>query len=584
KQTRAALLVLAVTGFVSIASEVTWTKTLVLLTGGTVYGFTLILAIFLSGLAAGATAARRFATAGNLGTLLLATGAALIVARSLLTWIPAAAEAARGAASPTTALFLQALFVTATLFPPTFLFGALFPTAMAAYAGDGRSVAARVGPAYALNTLASVGGSLAAGLWLIPRIGSDAVLAGCAVLLLAAVPWLPGSGRVRAVRTVAAAVGIAGVALAPGVRFEPLITSVRYEFDEGMTDTPRFHYLEEGRTGVISVVTYGSSRARLQSNGLNESLLDLEDPAFGSAPEVWLGRTPVLVHPDPETAFVAGYGGGVTARALLDTSLREVHVAELEAATVSAVRTVLGAGARLDDPRLHLEIEDARHVLLRTSRRFDVIVSQPSHPWRSGASALFTQEFFALVRSRLEADGVFAQWINLFNMDRTTLLSLAGTFYDTFPHGFSLAFPQTGDLILLGSRAEVRLPDDVEITTRFALSRAQWVALSEGLPRSTDRNLLAEMRLATLRGRTPAPQENPYALLDDESTYDLDRVVPPAARVPVLQRAADRFIARGDFPGARRVRERLAELDPEAAAALDRRLAGGLRGRGVGAE
>lgn len=592
-QSRGALLVLSVTGFASIASEVTWTKTLVLLTGGTVYGFTLILAIFLSGLAAGAAVARRMLATtirpgGVLGVGMLATGAALLLARSLLTWIPTVADATRAVGSPTTSMLLQALFVAGILLPPTFLMGALFPTALTVFAGS-RNTAARVGPAYAVNTLASVAGSLAAGLWLIPRLGSDAVLAGCALLVLAAAPLLPGTGRIRIARAAAVGLGVAVVVWAPGLRFEPLIASVRYEFDEGAPGPPEFHFLQEGRTGIVSVVTYGSSRARLQNNGLNESLLDLQDPSFGAPAEVWLGLAPWLLHPAPETAFVAGYGGGVTVRALLDTSLREVQVAELEAATVAAARSVLGEAARLGDTRLRLAIADARHRLLRDRSTFDVIVSQPSHPWRSGASALFTHEFFALVRSRLESDGVFAQWINLFNMDRETLLSLAGTFYDTFPHGFSLAFPETGDLLLLGSPRRMAVPLEQsgrvvpptaptgrELLTRFALSRAQWVGLSQGAPRSTDRNLLAEVRLATLRGRALAPDENPYALLEEESTYDLDAVVPKAARTATLEHVAAELLDRGDLPRARRVRHRLAELDGDAAARLDQRLSGGL--------
>jgi hypothetical protein len=88
----------------------------------------------------------------------------------------------------------------------------------------------------------------------------------------------------------------------------------------------------------------------------------------------------------------------------------------------------------LSDPRVHVHLNDARGALVLTERRYDAIVSQPSHPWTAGASHLYTREFFALVRERLAPGGVFVQWIELNYVDEPLLRSLVATLVDVFPN------------------------------------------------------------------------------------------------------------------------------------------------------
>src|SRR5262249_53770254 len=165
-------------------------------------------------------------------------------------------------------------------------------------------------------------------------------------------------------------------------------------------------YLAVGRSSTVGL--FGSGMGwRLTNNGLPESYIR---PA-GYPPEPtaahWLSILPVLVRPEIERMVIIGLGAGMT-RSAVPSSVHSIDVIELEPEVVAANRTVTGraGGDPLADPRVSLRLGDARGALVLAHRRWDAIVSQPSHPWTAGASHLYTREFFALVHSRLEPRGV----------------------------------------------------------------------------------------------------------------------------------------------------------------------------------
>ncbi|TMA22871.1 MAG: hypothetical protein E6J87_25945, partial [Deltaproteobacteria bacterium] len=149
----------------------------------------------------------------------------------------------------------------------------------------------------------------------------------------------------------------------------------------------------------------------------------------------WLCLLPVLLRPDAREVLVIGLGGG-TAIESLPATVARIDVVELEPEVVAANRVIAAARARdpLADPRVRIHLGDARGALQLTAKRYDAIVSQPSHPWTAGASHLYTREFFALVRERLSPDGVFVQWIGLPFVDELLLRSLLATLDEVFGH------------------------------------------------------------------------------------------------------------------------------------------------------
>ena len=133
--------------------------------------------------------------------------------------------------------------------------------------------------------------------------------------------------------------------------------------------------------------------------------------------------------------LIIGLGGGVVAEDI-SPSVRQIDVIELEPKVVAANQTI--AAERninpLADERINITINDARNTMRLSEKRYDAIISQPSHPWTAGASHLYTREFMELARSRLTDDGVFLQWMNMQFVSEQLLSSLAATLLDVFPY------------------------------------------------------------------------------------------------------------------------------------------------------
>ncbi|MDT8384622.1 MAG: fused MFS/spermidine synthase [Gammaproteobacteria bacterium] len=548
-----ALMVLFATGLVAIATEVGWTKYLSIFTGTTIYGFAAILTIFLTGIAAGSWAIKSHLERMQRPELWMAfglvlLGGSLLLTRAGLTWIPPIYQAINHfPVEPWLKHGVKYAFVFMLLFPPTFLFGVLFPLNLKLYCGNLQGVRARIGKAYAVNTVASIFGSLMAGFWLIPYYGTDVLLTSMAIVLLL-LPFL----FVPALKTQLARVAITSVALIallgswllPHLSYKDLISSVQYDEEAYTGKEPKYLFLKEGKAGVISMVTYDDRHVKLQNNGLNESFIDLEDENNVLLVESLLGLVPYLVHENPKSAFVVGFGGGITTKALTFTQLESIRVVELEPAVVEAGRAILGGKIpALEDPRVTLTLNDARNTLLTENTRYDIIAAQPSHPWLARAANVFTKNFFELVNSRLNEGGIYSQWVNLFHMDATTLKSLMRAFYEVFPHGMSFANLSTGDFIMYGSGSPL-IFDFAQIEQRmsgtkikaalnyydiysardlmwyFSLSREEALAASMTVPANTDTNILSEVRLSAM-DNDPPPEENPYDFLRGEYRFNL---------------------------------------------------------------
>jgi len=585
-----ALSVLFLTGFASIAVEVGYTKYLAIFVGTTIYGFSAILATFLVGITLGSwLIRRRIDRIGQplawvaWGLVLL--GAGLALTRSGLTVLPALDGLLSNPALPAWALDLARYgAVFALLVVPTTLFGALFPLNLRLYCGDVAGVSARTGRGYAVNTVGGILGSLVAGFVVIPRLGTDVLLLGTAALMvLAALPLLAGMpGAARRGLAWAAVLGALGALLVlPRLDFHPMIAA-RIGPEVHRTYT----YLKEGKTSVVTLTTTGGPLTELSNNGLKEIAIFTANPNHGGALSVLLGAVPYLVHEAPESAFVVGFGGGITTYTLTTTDLAKIRVVELEPVIVDAVRSLHGGTIpALQDPRVRLDIDDARHRLLIEPDSYDLILSQPSHPWVAGAANVFTREYYRLIASRLNPGGLATQWVNLFHMDATTLGSILNAFFDVFPEGavFGLLGEDVGALLLVGSdtplsfdtgrmarRLELpslargQIPDLVptpnDLFKYYLLSRDEALALAPGAPRNTDTNILCEVRLARLR-QTPVGAENPFEAVAAHAGYDIAPFL-DAPRAPALYRFATNFLAQGQFTMAARAEARLAAIDP----------------------
>jgi len=475
----------AASGFVAIGYEILWSKVFGIVMEGTLYGFAAVLASFLLGLALGSSLIARFVDrirdpAGAFALLHLAIAISVAAGMHAVPFLPYAFERLGGGVHQAFALVLPLVLV------PTALFGAAFPLLLRLLARDAADTGRALGVATAANTAGSIAASLLISFWWIPRFGMDASLLALvlldlvlALVVLARTTLREQAGRAPALAGTASVV--AAVALAfGGVRVDQAIAgrqlgaaSLASYQSELVRRAATQTFIAEGKAAVVTVYDRPGSRL-LRSNGLPEADFRYTPPYYPVS-SVLLGAVPALFAGDSQRALVIGLGGGNTLRVLLETQLANIDVIELEPSVVAAQTALYrGRANPLDDPRVRLSIDDGRQWLLRgahqRAERYDVIASQPSHPWRVGAANLFTQEFFELVRARLADHGCFALWINGFRMDAQSLLALVASFERVFPGALLLDASEHGrreDLLLVGGRRPLAA-DTGEIAARLA--------------------------------------------------------------------------------------------------------------------
>jgi spermidine synthase len=211
----------------------------------------------------------------------------------------------------------------------------------------------------------------------------------------------------------------------------------------------------EGRTATVSVRRDWKIVSMAVNGRTNAS--DTEDMPT----QVMLGHLGALVAPRVDHTLMVGFATGVTAGSVLRTPIQTVECVEIEPAAVASSHFFEHVNNRpLNDPRLRLIIDDARTYLRVTPQRYDLLISEPSHPWVPGVANLFTREFFALGRDRLQSDGVFVQWLQIYQLSPENLRTVLATFHNVFPHVvvFQVQGAAKGkDLILLGSQVALSL-------------------------------------------------------------------------------------------------------------------------------
>jgi len=449
---RRVLLLAAAAGFSSLALEVLWFRALASVLDSTSYALSLLLAVYLLGLVAGAWlfALRPLPSAPlrRFGEVQLLFAFAALGSLALLGQVRALEHLS------------MALRVAAVLFVPCALSGYALPLLVEASAQTS-GAATRSGRVYGANTAGGIAGSLLTGLLLIPRLGTQPAFAfACAVSAAAALraAW-PGDRR--AARALLAATGVLALCLLILPRGY-LIRGLTHFSDSTTVD------VREGVDGTLAVLEY--DRASTCGSGLYACgptcpELHHRQLLFGATSYAStvlparrymraLGHLPMLLHPSPADALVICFGTGTTAAAVADDDrLRALTLVDLNA-DVFAVAPDFQEVNRdvLADPRVRAWVDDARHFLAATDHSFDVIAFEPPPPRSAGAADLYTTDFYALVKRRLRPGGVVAQWIPLGQQSDQLSRSLVGALTSSFEHA-TLWLPARLDAIVIASDA-----------------------------------------------------------------------------------------------------------------------------------
>lgn len=409
----------AISGFGILGLEILYTRMFALVFHNSVYTFGAVVAGFLLALSVGAvlaswlgrrSASRRVATASfSLGGLAVAVSVAAFPRATGLTYF---------SFGETFAGYLAGVFglVAAFVLPPVGLLGMTLPAAIQAASG-GRAV----GRVTAVNTLAGAAGAVAAGFLLPPLVGlwsAFAVFVALFGVTGAVLLVRDGSGRLAAALAVAMSgpvVLIASGRLGDGRDGGDALVR-RWESDYGWVDVVR-----TGRSGSLEV---------------RQNLHYRHGSTEYAVREYRQGRLPLLLHPGPTEVAFLGLGTGVTAApAVADRDVERAVVVELVPEVVEATR-LLGAAnlGVVDHPKVEVRVDDARHYLLRTPRRFDAIVADLFVPWESRTGYLYTVEFYQTVRRRLKPGGLFCQWVALYQLGPEDWELVADSFASVFPH------------------------------------------------------------------------------------------------------------------------------------------------------
>ena len=463
---------IGLSGVSALGAEVVWTRLLSLLLGPTVYSFSIILACFLMGLGIGsgigAFVARRVSRPRvALGWCQLMLTAAIAFAAYLLNeFFPqqlstAPPDLAAQFESDVTRSLL-------TILPATCLWGASFPLALAATAPRAQDPGQLVGRIYAANTAGAIVGALATSLILMAWLGTHnlqrlfiaaSALAAILMFMPSLQPSPPGraSGNRRSKEAsplvtampILATFTVAWL-LAKHLAPVPGLLVAFGKYAANMSADTVVLYAGEGMNASVAVSQSREGVRSFHVSGKIEASSDKQDMQL----QRMLGQLPALIHSRPRSVLVVGCGSAVTAGSFVPFSgIERITIVDIEPLIPQEVPRFFRQENHdvLRDPRSSVVFDDARHYVLTTADTFDIITSDPIHPWVKGSASLYSKEYFEIVKRHLNPGGVVSQWVPLYESTEEVVKSEIATFLEVFPNGTIWSNEPVGsDLVLIG--------------------------------------------------------------------------------------------------------------------------------------
>ncbi|MCU0594261.1 MAG: fused MFS/spermidine synthase, partial [Desulfobacterota bacterium] len=410
-------------GFLALALQVLWTRMFSQVLQNTVYTFSMILIVFLIALAVGAALATlltrtRLAPVPVLVVLLTLTGIACSTTPALFHHLTNGLERLVFSDPGTWAAYLLALgwATSAVIFVPGVLLGTVFPYLIKLAEGLKGMPGPVMGRLLSVNTVGAILGSLCAGFFMLGSLGlwSSLWFASFLYLALAFVAALfAGTGMKRHM-----AWAVAGIAMILHFSAQTDRYPLVYLGAEGNQELVAVIEGSQSITSVVKVKDQGQEEyLTLVLN--NKYILGGTKPTFAATHRAQT-IVPMSIHENARSIFYLGMGTGITADTALRYDVVRVTVCELVPEVVRAARLYLTDHvARLfNDPRASVVIEDGRNYLLGKQERYDLIIGDLFLPWKIGIGNLYTVEHFQTAKSRLKQDGLFVQWLALYQLSR----------------------------------------------------------------------------------------------------------------------------------------------------------------------
>ncbi|MCE1191359.1 MAG: fused MFS/spermidine synthase [Acidovorax sp.] len=464
---RVVLTATALSGAASFAYEIVWIRMLSMAVGSTMHAFELMLAAFIAGIAFGGLWIRRRADSATaplqlVGWLQVAMGiaalASLLVYANSFAWVGWLMQSlAKTDGGYALFNFGTASIAIAIMFPAAFFAGTTLPlfTVALLRAGLGERVIGRV---YAWNTLGAIFGVYLAVHLLIPNIGLKLALCVAALADIGVGFYFlrihAADSRSRRQLVFGGGVAICALIIAVRTPFDPTIVAsgVYRHGKPSINSSDEIIYYKDGKTASVALLLSKSGSASISTNGKTDAAVQIGDgaPTADEPTMVLLGGIPLSLHDAPKKVGVIGFGSGMTTHTLLgDHRVEQVDTIEIEPSMVQGAKLF---GNRVDrsfnDIRSNIIIEDAKAYLAGQNRKYDVLISEPSNPWISGVGSLFSEEFYKFVPKHINEDGIFVQWIQLYEINDTLLASILNALTPAF-EDYAAWFGSQTDLILV---------------------------------------------------------------------------------------------------------------------------------------
>jgi spermidine synthase len=482
-------LTIALSGATALGAEVVWTRLMGMMLGSTVYVFSIILAVFLIGLAIGSTTgawiSRTVRPRLALGwcQILLTLGiawTAYMIAGSLPYW-PVDPMLT---SSPWYTFQLDMARCLWAILPPALFWGASFPLALAAVAGPGQDPATVVGRVYAANTLGAIVGALSVSLLLVPMVGTQqaqrVLLAMAAVSAFTALmPYVRDQKSVAISGLLAASMVLSMVLLVslPQVPGELIAYGRRMPINTGQST---ILYTAEGRNSSVAISRWNSGEIYINVNGHVEATTEIYDMKL----QRMVGHLPGLLHPNPKSVLGIGFGAGVSAGTFTRyPGIEHITICEIEP-VIPPTSTRFFARQNyevMNNPRTRIVYDDARHYVMTTTNKYDIIASDPLDVFAKGTAALYSKEYFDAVKAHLNPGGYFSLYVPLYESDLRTVKSELATFFESFPNATVWANTRNGegyDMVFMGQADPLKINVD-EVQTR--LDRPDYAPVAESL-------------------------------------------------------------------------------------------------------
>ncbi|MFK7910610.1 MAG: fused MFS/spermidine synthase, partial [Akkermansiaceae bacterium] len=437
---RKSILVLCfLSGFGILALEILWTRMFSQVLENSVYTFATILVVVLICLALGALAssflARLKAPPLLVLTLLVLAGAgAVAVTPSVFMNLTNGMELV--SSKGTWSSYIMLIFRTAalTIGPSALILGMVFPYLMKTEEAHLTSPGLSLGRLATVNTIGAILGALLCGFLFLDAFGMWRSLQLIAVLYLVVALLLPLGWCARSLVAKASCVL---------VLFLTLITLNPRELPVTSID-PANPIAQEEK--VIEVWEGSDCTVSVTESRFGTAIKINSDYSLGSTGAYMQERLqadlPLMVYPETESVFFLGVGTGITAGAALDAKhqhVKKIVACELVPEVITAaekymtdIRGFDTTGGLFKDPRADVLVEDGRHYLMATDQQFDMINADLFVPFRSGAGSLYTREHFENAKKRLTSEGVFVQWLPLYQLTENEFSIIANTMIGVF--------------------------------------------------------------------------------------------------------------------------------------------------------